>query len=199
MPTLQPWADSGAENALAKAMQEHWKVFLAEGIILSLLGLGAILVPPIAGLATTVFLGWLFVIAGVLGFVATYQAREAPGFGWSLLSAFAALIAGGILLWNPLQGLATLTYVLIFFFIVDGIFVIILAIAHRRELSGKWEWMMVNGIIDLILAGIIISGLPGTLAWALGLLVGIDMVFGGATLIAMALEARNAPANSSLL
>ncbi len=67
---------------------------------------------------------------------------------------------------------------------------IILAIAHRRELSGKWEWILVNGVIDLILAGIIISGLPGTIVWALGLLVGIDMAFGGASLIAIALEAR---------
>jgi hypothetical protein len=80
--------------------------------------------------------------------------------------------------------------VLIAYFIVDGILMIILAIAHRRELSDKWEWILVNGVIDLILAGIIISGLPGTLVWALGLLVGIDMVFGGASLIAIALEAR---------
>jgi uncharacterized membrane protein HdeD (DUF308 family) len=107
------------------------------------------------------------------------------------------LMAGTVLLWNPLQSLVTLpsglvilTYVLIAYFIVDGILMIILAIAHRRELSGKWEWILINGVIDLILAGIIISGLPGTLFWALGLLVGIDMVFGGASLIAIALEAR---------
>jgi len=105
-------------------------------------------------------------------------------------------MAGTVLLWNPLQslvalpsGVVILTYVLTYF-IVDGILMIILAIAHRRELSGKWDWILVNGVIDLILAGIIISGLPGTLVWALGLLVGIDMVFGGASLIAIALEAR---------
>jgi uncharacterized membrane protein HdeD (DUF308 family) len=96
------------------------------------------------------------------------------------------------LLWNPLQGLVTLTFVLTAFFVVDGILIIALAIAHRRELSGKWEWMMLNGVVDLVLAAIIISGLPGTITWALGLLVGIDMMFGGASLIAMALEARKA-------
>lgn len=195
MSSLQPSAGSEMATALAKSIHDHWKVFLAEGIILVLLGLAAIVVPPVAGLAATVFLGWLFLLAGILGLLATFRARQAPGFGWSLASALAALVAGGILLWNPLQGLVTLTYVLIIFFIVDGILTIILAIGHRRELSGKWEWMMVNGIIDLILAGIIISGLPGTLVWALGLLIGIDMVFGGAALIAMALEARKAPSN----
>jgi uncharacterized membrane protein HdeD (DUF308 family) len=107
-----------------------------------------------------------------------------------LLSALVATIAGGLLLWNPLQGLATLTYVLTAFFIADGILIIVLATAHRRELSGKWEWMMVNGIIDLIIAGIIIAGFPGTLVWVFGLLVGVDMLFGGASLIVMALQAR---------
>jgi uncharacterized membrane protein HdeD (DUF308 family) len=80
--------------------------------------------------------------------------------------------------------------VLIAFFVVDGIVMIILAVSHFRDLSGKWEWMMVNGVIDLILAGVIVSGLPGTLTWALGFLVGIDLVFGGVSLAAMALEAH---------
>jgi uncharacterized membrane protein HdeD (DUF308 family) len=193
MSPTQPSANSKLSAALTKSIHDHWRLFLAEGVVLSVLGLAAIVVPPIAGLLTTLFLGWLFLIAGVVGLVATLRARQAPGFGWSLLSALVAVIAGCVLLWNPLQGLVTLTYVLIAFFIVDGILIIGLAIAHRRQLSGKWEWMMINGVIDLILAGIVISGLPGTLVWALGLLVGIDMVFGGASLIAMALEARKQP------
>jgi uncharacterized membrane protein HdeD (DUF308 family) len=187
-----PSANPNTSAALSQSIRDHWRLFLAEGIALSVLGLAAIIVPPIAGLAATVFLGWLFLIAGIVGLVATLRARQAPGFGWSLLSALVAVIAGGVLLWDPLQGLVTLTYVLTAFFIVDGVLIIVLAVAHRRELSGKWEWMMVNGVIDLILAGIVISGLPETLFWALGLLVGIDMIFGGASLIAMALEARKA-------
>ena len=197
MSSLQSSTNSDVSSNLAKALRDHWGVFLAEGIILILLGLAAIVVPPIAGLAATVFLGWLFLMAGVLGLLATFRARHAPGFNWSLLSALAALIAGVVLLWNPLQSLVTLTYVLIAFFIIDGILIIFLSLVHRRELSGKWEWMMVNGVIDLILAAIIISGLPGTLVWALGLLVGIDLVFGGMALVAIALEAHKAPLNSS--
>lgn len=180
--------------ALSRSIREHWRLFLVEGIILVLLGLGAIIVPPIAGLAATIFLGWLFLIGGVVGLVATLGARQAPGFWWSLLSAVVAVVAGGVLLWNPLQGLVTLTYVLIAYFIVDGVLMIILGIAHRRELSGRWEWLVFNGVVDLILAALILSGLPGAFAWALGLLVGIDLVFGGASLIAMALAARQSAA-----
>jgi uncharacterized membrane protein HdeD (DUF308 family) len=179
-------------QTLGQSMRDHSGLFLAEGIILCLLGVGAIIVPPIAGLATTVFLGWLFLIAGLAGLFFTFRARSAPGFGWSLLSAVAAVVAGAILLWNPFQGLATLTLVLTAYFVVDGAAIIFLAIAHRRELSGKWQWMLVNGITDLILAGIIISGFPETLFWALGLLVGIDLLFGGASLIAMAMASRKA-------
>ncbi len=190
MSSTNPSDRPDLTDALAKSLHEHWRTFLVEGIILMVLGAAAIVVPPLAGIATTIFLGWLFLIGGIIGLIATFRAREAPGFAWSLLSALVAVIAGGVLLWNPLAGLVTLTYVLIAFFIADGVLIIILAITHRRALSGRWEWMLVNGIIDLVLAGVIISGLPGALFWALGLLVGIDLLFGGASLIAMALEAR---------
>jgi uncharacterized membrane protein HdeD (DUF308 family) len=79
---------------------------------LSVLGLAALIVPLIASFFATAFLGWLFLIAGIVRLVAVLRTRQAPGFGWSLLSALVAVIAGGVLLWNPLQGLVTLTYVL---------------------------------------------------------------------------------------
>jgi len=184
--------DFGA--AFRRSLHDHWRAFLVEGIILVILGLAAIALPPIAGLAVTVVLGWLFLFGGVVGLIATFYQKNAPGFWWALISAAVAVLAGGILLANPAAGVATLTYVLIAFFLVDGVIIIVMAFEHRRELSGRWEWMMLGGVMDLILGAIIISGLPGTLAWALGLLVGIDLVFGGMSLIAMALHARNSNA-----
>ena len=64
--------------------------------------------------------------------------------------------------------------------------------AQQLLLSERWGWVLASGILDLLLAGLIIAGLPGTALWAIGLLVGIDMLFGGACLIGMALAARNA-------
>jgi uncharacterized membrane protein HdeD (DUF308 family) len=89
-----------------------------------------------------------------------------------------------------LRGVLSLTLVLIAFFVIEGIASIMFALDHKRELSGRWGWMLASGIIDLILATIILTGLPGSAAWAIGLLVGINMVFGGSALIAMALHAR---------
>ncbi len=135
--------------ALKKSIADHWRLFLAEGVVLVVLGLAAIVIPPLAGLATTIIIGWLFLIGGAVGLVTTFGAHQAPGFAWSLFSAIVALLAGIVLLWNPWQGLATLTYVLIAFFIIDGILVIILALQHRRDLTGRWEWMMIGGVMDL--------------------------------------------------
>ena len=76
------------------------------------------------------------------------------------------------------------------FFIVEGVATIMYAVEHRNQLSGRWGWMLVSGIVDLILAGIIVAGLPGTALWALGLLVGINLIFGGIAMIGMATAAK---------
>ena len=102
-----------------------------------------------------------------------------------------------MLLW-PLSGVLTLTLLLITFFIIEGVVSIMFALEHKRELSGRWGWMLASGIVDLILAAIIIEGLPGTAAWALGLLVGINLVFGGTALLGMALHAREVDTRSAV-
>lgn len=171
-------------------VSQHWKLFLAEGIVLVLLGIGAIVVPAIAGLAVTLLLGWLFLIGGVFGLIVTYYAREMPGFWWSLISAALSVLAGLILVARPLQGLLTLTVILTAFFIIEGVASIMFALAHKRQLSSRWGWVVVAGIFDLLIAVVIFAGLPGSAEWAIGLLVGINMVFGGSSLIGMALAAK---------
>jgi hypothetical protein len=117
------------------------------------------------------------------------------GFWWALLSGALATLAGLVLLIQPMSGALSLTLVMIAFFIVEGVATIMYAVEHRRELSGRWEWMLVSGVIDLVLAGVILMGFPGTAAWALGLLLGINMIFGGSALLAMALHARSGQQN----
>jgi uncharacterized membrane protein HdeD (DUF308 family) len=141
-------------------------------------------------LAVTILLGWLFLVSGILGLITTFWMRHAPGFWWSLLSAVLAIVVGAVLLASPLTGAFSLTLVLVAFFLVEGAVSIMFALDHKRELSGQWGWMLVSGIIDLGLAIMIFAGLPSTAAWAVGLLVGINMIFGGTALIAMALHAR---------
>ena len=171
------------QSKMSAAVREHWKAFLFEGILLVVLGLAAMIVPPLASLAVTIFLGWMFLISGIAGLALTYWARQMPGFWWSLLSAALAVLAGIVLLAQPVEGILTLTIVVGAYFLAEGVATIMYALEHRRELSQRWSWMLV--------AGLIIAALPGSALWAVGLLVGINLLFGGASLIGMALAARN--------
>ena len=180
------------QSAVANSLHAHWRLFLAEGIILFILGILAIVVPPIATIAVEVLIGWLLLLSGIVGLISTLRMRGAPGFGWSLLSAVIGIAAGVVLLAWPLSGALSLTLILTVFLVLEGVVSILYALDHKRELSGRWGMMLFSGVVDLFLAGIIFAGLPGTAAWAIGLLVGINLVFGGSALISMALHARSA-------
>jgi uncharacterized membrane protein HdeD (DUF308 family) len=180
------------QTAFSGTLHRHWMMFLIEGIVLLVLGAAAIFVPGVATLAISIFPGWLLIISGVVGLISTFWMRRAPAFWWSLISAILGIVAGGLLLGWPIGGVLSLTLVMIAFFWVEGVASILFALDHRRQLSGRWGWMLVSGIVDLILGVILLSGFPGTAAWAIGLLLGINLVFGGVALISMALAAREA-------
>ncbi|QQO13205.1 DUF308 domain-containing protein [Bradyrhizobium diazoefficiens] len=179
------------QSRATEAIREHWVAFLVEGVLLTVLGFAAMIVPPLASIATTIWLGWIFLISGVVGLVLTFWARGMPGFWWSLISGVLAVAAGVILLAAPVQGTYALTIVLGAYFLAEGVASILYALEHRRELTGRWSWMLVAGLMDILIAAIIIIGLPGSALWAIGLLVGINLAFGGATLIGMALAAHS--------
>jgi uncharacterized membrane protein HdeD (DUF308 family) len=174
--------------AVSEAVHRHRALFIFEGILLLILGTLAILVPAIASLAATVFFGWLLLLSGIVGLITTIRARHAPGFWWSLLSAIVGIVAGALLIGWPLQGTLSLTSVLIAFLLVEGAASIFYALEHRAGLPSRWGWMLASGILDVALGVILFAGLPGTAMWALGLLIGINMIFGGWALIMMALS-----------
>ncbi len=186
-PTL-PDLD-GIRHRLAGAIHAHWKLFLAEGIVMVVLGLLAIAVPEIASLAITIFIGWLFFVGGIFRTASVLQHRRMPGFAWSLLTAVLAIALGLVLILRPVSGVLTLTIWLIAFFVIEGIAAILLALEHRRHLP-SWGWVLFSGLVDLLLAYLIWDGWPSSAAWAIGLLVGINMVFVGLSLIMTALAAR---------
>jgi uncharacterized membrane protein HdeD (DUF308 family) len=152
------------------------------------------------------FLSWLFLISGVIGLLITFWARHLPGFWWSLVSALLAIIIGVVLIAHrsqdlygglmgwPLTTVGPLRMILVLFFLIEGGVSIMFASEHRR--AGRWAWMLASGILDIVLACIIIFDLPGSSAWTMGLLIGINMIVGGVSLIAMGLHARSGPAAS---
>ena len=198
-------------EAATRSIHDHWILFAIEGAALILLGLLAIVIPSIASANVTVVLGWLFLVSGTLGLATTYWARQAPGFWWSLVSALLAIVVGVVLIANksqdlygglmgwPFEKIGPLRLILVLFFLVEGGASIMFAFEHRRQFSGRWAWMLASGVVDIVLASIIIFGLPGTSAWTMGLLVGINMILGGVALIAMGLHARTERAGSNAI
>ncbi len=178
------------QSAVAGSLHEHWRFYLLEGIVLLILGLFAILIPVVASIAVAILIGWLLLVSGVVGLISTFRMRGAPGFGWSLLSAVIGIAAGVVLLMWPLSGVVSLTLILTVFLVLEGIASIMLALRSRHGYSARWGILLFSGLVDLVLAALIFVGLPGTAAWAIGLLVGINLVFGGSALISMALHAR---------
>lgn len=182
---------SRLQSAMSQTVKAHWKAFLFEGILLAVLGIAALIVPPLASLAIAIFLGWMFLISGIGGLIVTYWARSTPGFWWSLISAALAVLAGMLLLARPMQAVLTLTIVLGAYFLAEGVATIMYALEHRREPSSRWTWLLVSGLVDIAISFMVITGLPSSAEWAIGILVGINLLFGGATLIGMAMAARN--------
>lgn len=187
--------DTGIPMKAEHTFEAHWRLFFFEGVVLVVLGIVALILPPLASIAVAILFGWVLFLGGVFGLVSTLVGRHAPGFWWSILSSLIAIVAGVLLFGWPAGGALSLTVILTGFLAADGILTIMLSLEYRRALHSRWVWLMVNGVIDLFLAALIFVGLPASAAWAIGIIVGIDMLFGGSSLIAMSLAARNASAH----
>jgi uncharacterized membrane protein HdeD (DUF308 family) len=196
---VQPLSPADLESRLIasrRLIAEKWGWFLALGIALIVVGLAAIVFPLLTGAITAIFLGWLFLIGGVLMIVHAFSAQGWQGFLWSLLVGILYLVAGGYLVVSPLTSLLTLTLLLIILFAVEGVFEVIMAFRVRPHEG--WGFMLLSGIAALAVALLIAFGLPGSAAWALGLLVGINLLFSGWSYVFLALAGRRAHEGASM-
>lgn len=189
MPAVDPTL-SDMQRAVANAFGAHWKLFLFQGVVMVILGVLAICAPIAASIAVAIYVGWLLLISGVIGLIAIVSTHHVHAFLWSLITAALSVVIGVLLVLMPVQGAISLTIVLTAFFIAEGVFQTTVAIASRQVLAGTWFWMLLSGIADLILAAIIIAGWPGTAVWALGLLVGINLLTSGWAVVVAALGGR---------
>lgn len=189
----QPLTQADIEARLMqtrKHISEKWGWFLALGIVLIVVGLAAIVWPFPATIATKVVLGWLFLVGGVFMVIHAFSAQGWGGFLWSLLIGALYLIAGAYLSFFPLTGLLTLAILLAVLFVAEGAFEVIMAFRIRPHEG--WGWMLLSGIAAIVVGAIIAMDLPGSAIWALGLLVGINLLFSGWSYLFLALAGRRA-------
>lgn len=163
---------------------------MAQGVILTILGMLAIAAPAIATLAVDLYIGWLFLFAGFIGVFAVFSMRDVPSFLLSLIPAVLSIVFGGLLIWKPAEGALSLTALMVVFFAAEGLFQIVASIAYRDYIEDSWGWILLSGIADLILAGIIIYGWPVTATWALGVLAGVNLITSGLAIAMAALAGQ---------
>jgi uncharacterized membrane protein HdeD (DUF308 family) len=163
---------------------------MALGIVLILAGLAAIAFPLLGTVVAATFLGWLFLIGGVMMVVHAFQSPGWQGFLWEMLVGILYVVAGLYLVFFPLASALPLTLLLAVLFIAEGIFEVIQAFRVRPHEG--WGWLLLSGIAALAVGVMIAFGLPGSAIWALGLLVGINLLFSGWSYVFLALAGRRA-------
>ncbi|MBD0336418.1 MAG: DUF308 domain-containing protein [Cyanobacteria bacterium Co-bin13] len=159
-----------------------WAIVL--GVLILLLGIAAIASPLVAGVVTGLFLGWLFILGGVIQIVYAFQHQHNSGpLVLSLLLGVLSLIVGILLVADPWAGAVSLTLFVGVYFFLDGVFRVFLAFQHKLS-SPRWGWFLFNGILMIILGILIWSQWPVNAPWILGTLVGIGLLINGiATLL----------------
>lgn len=163
-------------------------LFKGIGIVLMILGAIAIIFPWFASLAVVTFAGWVLVIGALFIFGSAFMIHDVGGTFVRILWSLVALIAGVILLVNTDGSVGFLTAVLAIYFIFAGLVKITVAATNRGQ--GGAGWIAVNGILSLIIGLIIIADISNTKDWAIGLLLGIDFIFAGFTLLMIGTRAK---------
>jgi uncharacterized membrane protein HdeD (DUF308 family) len=163
-----------------------WSVVLS--ILMILAGCLAIVVPAAAGIAITIFVGWLLIFSGVAHFVFGWHTRSNGGLILELLLGIAYIAVGVYLLMNPIAGLASLTLALAMYLLAEGILELILSF-RLRPVPGS-GWLLFDGIVTLILSVMIWRTWPSNSPWVIGTIVGISMLFSGIARLMLSLAAR---------
>lgn len=162
---------------------------IAVSVMLIVLGIIAIAIPFAAGIAITSIIGWLLIFGGVTHIVAAFHARGAGAVLWEILVGLVYLVGGGYMVFHPLLGVATLTLFLAGVFFAEGIFEVISFFGIRGQKSAGW--MLVDGLITILLAGLIWFHWPSSSIWAIGTIVGISLVMSGVKWLMISMASRN--------
>jgi uncharacterized membrane protein HdeD (DUF308 family) len=172
-----------------EGLRRTWKALMAVGVLAILIGCVAILVPAVASVGTAIFIGWILVIAGAFLVAGAFAAQTIGSVVLRLLWAFLTVIVGLWLIVEPHNGTLTLTLVLGLYFLFMGITRIAVAFAARGQQGAGLVGL--SGIAGLLIGILVLVEFPSSADWAIGLLVGIDLIFAGWALVSVALVGKD--------
>lgn len=164
----------------------NWSI--AFSILMILAGILAIAMPPAAGLAVSLVVAWLLLFSGAMHLVFAWHTRTAGGAVWEVLLGLVYGFIGVYMLAQPVAGLATLTLALAIYLFLEAVLEFTLFSILRRRRGASW--LLFDGVVTLILAVLIWRTWPSSAEWVIGTLVGISMLFSGASRLMLSLSAR---------
>ncbi len=175
-------------------LARSWKALMVLGVLAILVGCVAILVPAVASVGTAIFIGWILLIAGAFLIAAAFSAHSV---GTLLLRMLWALLTVAVGLWlivEPHNGTLTLTLVLGLYFLFMGVTRITAAFLGRGQPNAGLVGL--SGVAGLLVGILILAKFPSSADWAIGLLVGVDLIFAGWTLTSVALVGKDISRNA---
>jgi uncharacterized membrane protein HdeD (DUF308 family) len=171
-----------------EAIRGNWGWLFALGIVLVVVGTGAVAAPWVASLASAVAFGVLLLMGGTAQLVGAFWTRDWSGFFLSLLIGILYVVVGVLFLRDPGDALLAMTLLLACALMVGGLFRIIGSLMFQFP---HWGWVLIGGIINLVLGILIWQQWPVSALWVIGLFVGIDLIFTGWTWVMLALAIKN--------
>lgn len=183
--------DAAAEvfrEAMRQTVKRYSLWYLVEGVLLVVAGTLAMISPMISSVAVVVLLGWLLIISGGLQGISLVGAGHVPHFWLQLISVILAMMIGLLFLRHPGNGLLTVTLLLIVFFMIEGISKLVFALTIHP--FPNWGWVLGSGVVGILLSLILWVRIPGTAAWLIGLLLGVELVSEGAAIAYLAWQVR---------
>jgi uncharacterized membrane protein HdeD (DUF308 family) len=178
-----------------EGLRRSWKALMTVGILAILIGCVAIIVPAAAAVGTAIFIGWILVIAGAFLVAGAFMAHSIGSVILRLVWALLTVIVGLWLIVEPHNGTLTLTLVLGIYFLFMGLTRIAIAFVARGEPNAGL--LGLSGLAGLIIGILILAKFPSSADWAIGLLVGIDLIFAGWTLTSVALLGKELSRSTS--
>jgi uncharacterized membrane protein HdeD (DUF308 family) len=181
--------DSVRSDFASTTLGERWGWLLALGIVQLIAGSIAIAAPALASLAAVLIFGVVLLTSAIFHLVHAFKTRKWPGTFWYVLGGFLYAAAGVLVLLFPLGGALTLAVVIATLLIGDGVLRALVASTLRPQEG--WGWWLAAGIASVLLGVTLFMGWPATAIWAIGLLLGINLMFSGATNAALAIASRS--------
>jgi uncharacterized membrane protein HdeD (DUF308 family) len=175
-------------EAMRETVKRHSFWYLAQGALMVVGGILALVYPVVSSVAVVFLLGWLLIISGVVQGISLIGARNVPHFWLALVSVVLSVIIGVLFLRNPGEGLLTLTLLMLVFFMIEGISKVIFSLTIRP--FPNWGWVLASGIVGILLACYLWASLPVTAIWLLGVLLGLQLICEGAALGYLAWKVR---------